>query len=76
LGGGGGSKLRQTRLAVARGWDAIGDMLRVEGQHQLADEVGRFVSRMEPARTEIEWLARGLIELAGQSRSKVKTLAR
>lgn len=57
-----GLRLRQTRSEVARGWKAIRDILVMEGRHQLAGEVGRFVSHMAPPRTDKEWLAHDLVD--------------
>ena len=72
----GESKLRQTRATVVGGWNAVGDILRIEGRHQLAHEVGRFVSRMEPARTGKEWLAHDLIKVGRRARTRDRTPAR
>jgi hypothetical protein len=72
----GASKLQQTRMEVVRGWRAVRDLLLAEGRHQLADEIGRFVSQMPPARTDKESLAHELIELAKRARSEDRSLAR
>jgi hypothetical protein len=47
-----------------RGWLAVRDRLAADGEHQLADQVSRFVRQMPPARTEKQWLAADLIERA------------
>jgi hypothetical protein len=70
LDGPGAARLRQTRREVVGGWNAIRGQLLVEGQHQLADAVGRFVNQMPPPSTEKAWLAQELIEHLRQVRSK------
>lgn len=72
----GAAQLQQTRRDVVSGWNAVRGRLLVEGQHQLADAVGRFVNQMPPPWTEKAWLAHELIELARQVRSKDKPLVR
>ncbi|WP_157994362.1 relaxase/mobilization nuclease domain-containing protein [Peristeroidobacter agariperforans] len=74
--GSGAARLQQTRREVVTGWNAIRERLLVEGQHQLADLVGRFVNQMPPPRTENAWLAQELIEHSRQVRSKDKPLVR
>jgi hypothetical protein len=76
LDGTGASKLKQTRMEVMRGWKAVRDLLLAEGRHQLADQIGRFVSKMPPVRTDKELLAHELIELARRARSNDSPLAR
>lgn len=76
LDGSGAARLQQTRREVVSGWNAIRGQLIVEGQHQLADAVGRFVNQMPPPRTEKAWLAHELIELTRQVRAKDKPLVR
>lgn len=76
LDGTGASKLQQTRLEIVRGWRAVRDLLLVEGRHQLAHEVGQFVSQMPPPRTDKELLAQELAEMAMRSRSTVLALTR
>jgi len=70
LHGSGTARLQQTRREVVRGWNAIQGQLLAEGQHQLADAVGRFVNQMPPPRTETAWLAHELIEQARRARAK------
>jgi len=69
-------KLGQTRATVVRGWSAIGDILRVDGLHQLADEVARFVGQMEPVRSSRQWVEHDLIEWARQARFRDNRLTR
>ena len=72
----GSSRLQQTRAEIVRGWKALHDSLAVEGRHQLAEEVGRFVKQMLPPHTEKEWLAHELIEPMKQARAKDTHLVR
>lgn len=76
LDGSGAARLQQTRREVVSGWNAIRGRLLAEGEHPLAEAVGRFVNQMPPPRTEKAWLAQGLIEHLRQVRSKDKTLVR
>jgi hypothetical protein len=46
--------LLATRKAVVDGWRAVSERLREDGHRELAEQVGRFVDRMPPARTERE----------------------
>lgn len=48
--------LIETRQQVERGWDAISDLLRRDGDPELATRVRQFVDRMPPPRTERELL--------------------
>jgi hypothetical protein len=66
----GSSKLQQTRIEIVRGWRVVRDSLVVDGKHQLADQVGRFVNQMLPPHTDKEWLAHELIKSVTHSRSK------
>lgn len=72
----GSARLQRTRRAVVSGWNAIRERLIVEGQHQLADAVGRFVGQMPPPRTDKAWVAHELIEHSRLVRSKDKPLVR
>lgn len=72
----GAAQLQRTRIDVVRGWKAVRDLLLVEGRHQLADEVARFVNQMPPPRTEKELLAHELMELARHAREKDRPLVR
>ncbi|MFC4309089.1 relaxase/mobilization nuclease domain-containing protein [Steroidobacter flavus] len=72
----GAARLQRTRQEVVRGWLAVRDLLAAEGNHQLADQVSRFVSQMPPPRTEKQWLAADLMERVRESRTKEKPLVR
>jgi hypothetical protein len=64
----GKAKLLETRREVERGWWAVSDILVAEGRPELAEQVGRFVVRMRPARTEREEIAEGLRQRAREVR--------
>lgn len=53
----GAAQLDRTRMEVVRGWKTVRGLLLVEGRHQLANDVARFVNEMPPSRTEKERLA-------------------
>lgn len=72
----GASKLHRTRIEVVRAWKTVHDLLVADGRRQLADDVGRFVNQMPPPRTEKEWLASKLAELAHQARAKDNSMVR
>ncbi len=50
----GKSKLLRTRTQVVRGWRIAGDILKVQGQTELAKSVWRFAHEMPPPNTEQE----------------------
>jgi hypothetical protein len=54
--------LLETRRKVKGGWDSISDNLARGGHHDLANDVQRFAERMQPPRTEKEWIAERLFE--------------
>jgi hypothetical protein len=72
----GKSKLVQTRRDLERGWREVGTILVTEGQPELAAQVGRFVNRMSPPRTEREQLAAGLLERAREARVRQDAFVR
>ncbi len=53
-------RVRETRRALERGWDAAGDALESQGQAALAKQTRSFVRDLPPARTEKEWLMAGV----------------
>jgi hypothetical protein len=57
----GKSKIIQTRNEVERGWRAVGDLLVIEGQPELAAQVRRFVAQMPPVQTEKELIADAIL---------------
>lgn len=72
----GAVRLQQTRADVLRGWQAVRDLLVIEGRHQLADQVSRFVNQMPPPRTEKQALASELMKRVRRRRTNEKPLAR
>ena len=72
----GKAKLLETRRAVERGWSAIQDALIREGHSALAGQVKSFVSRMPAPRTDKEWIAAKLLEVARKPKVVEQDLAR
>ena len=70
------ARLKQTRLDIMRGWLAVRDLLAADGNHQLAEQVSRFVRQMPPPRTDKQWLAAEVIERAQRTRERDKLLVR
>jgi hypothetical protein len=52
----------RTREYVRAGWRQVSAILESNGDHALADAVRSFESRMSPARTDKEWLARDIVK--------------
>ena len=55
-------RVRETRRALERGWLAVGDALRNQGETRHADQTRRFAQTLPPARTEREWLRAEQVE--------------
>lgn len=72
----GTAQLRGTRSVVVRGWNAIADTLRGDGRHHLAEEVERFVGRMQPVCSDKECLARDHVEVPRRSPPRDSTITR
>jgi hypothetical protein len=72
----GKSKLVETRREVARGWQAISEILTREGQTELAAHVRQFVDTMPPPLTEKERIAAGLTARARDARLKERPVSR
>jgi hypothetical protein len=66
----GRAKLLKTRNEVERGWHSLVEVLRDEGQRELAFDVMRFIGEMPAARTEREQIADALLHRIHQPRSK------
>jgi len=60
--GPGRATLRDTRIAVERGWMAASQMLFAQGWHELAEKVTRFSNQLPPLRTDREHLAADLLD--------------
>ena len=72
----GKSKLVETRREIARGWQAISEILTRDGRHELADDVRRFADAMPPPVTEKERIAAELTARARDARLKERPLSR
>jgi hypothetical protein len=53
----GEARLLATRKEIIDGWRSVGDRLRADGDHELAERVDSFVERMPPAQTDKALLA-------------------
>lgn len=69
-------RLLSTRSEVEAGWQAVARLLREQGEPTLAREARQFVERMQPARTDKEWLAQELLERARPYRTREDVLTR
>lgn len=49
-------RLVETRRAVEAGWRSVANLLSGDGRRELAQDIRRFAERMQPARTDMEWL--------------------
>jgi hypothetical protein len=72
----GKSKLVETRREIARGWQAISEILTREGQLELAVDVRRFAEAMPPPLTEKEHIAAALTARARDARLKERPVSR
>jgi hypothetical protein len=68
--------LVETRKEVERGWRAVSDILRRDGQNALSEQVRRFVEQMPQSVTERQFLATELLRRATNQREAEKTLIR
>jgi hypothetical protein len=66
----GRAKLLKTRKEVERGWHALVEILRGEGQRELASDVMGFIGEMPVARTERDQIVDALLHRMHQPRSK------
>jgi hypothetical protein len=53
----GSQRMRTTRKAVIKGWEATAENLEQEGRRDLANAIRRFVDQMPPPMTERQWIA-------------------
>lgn len=72
----GKARLLETRKAVERGWNAVGDILVSSGQPELAGRVRQFVARFHPPRTDREAIAAALTSGAWQRPRVTETIQR
>ena len=66
----GKAKLVETRRTVARGWLGTAEVLRADGRDGLALEVERYVQGMPPPRTEREWVAQSMAQVARRNSAR------
>lgn len=64
------AQLHRTRADVVRGWRAVCQLLLIQGRHQLANDVVRFVNQLPTPRTEKEELAQELLKFAHRWRGQ------
>src|SRR5690606_1310720 len=55
--GDGKEKLLRTRRDVERGWASVSDLLKLDGDLDLASRVRQFVNEMPRAYVDREWIA-------------------
>lgn len=72
----GKSKVVETRKAIMRGWQAIGELLMRNGEPVIAADVRRFVEEMPPPTTEKEQIAAELVARARERRIKERPTTR
>ena len=72
----GKSKVTETRRQVERGWRAAGEILKAQGQTELAAQLQRFVAQVPPPLTEREVIASALISKARKGPERVQTINR
>lgn len=65
-------RVRETRRALERGRLSASEALRSQGNLGYADQTRRFVQRLPPARTELEWLRADHLNAAEVTRTKVR----
>lgn len=58
----GKTELLETRRRIVRGWNEVADDLVRQGHAELALEVRRFVTQLQPVRTEREWIRDRMLE--------------
>lgn len=51
----------RTRRDVERGWTSISELLKLDGDVDLASKVRQFVNEMPPAYVDREWMAAGIV---------------
>jgi hypothetical protein len=70
----GKSKLTETRRQMERGGHAASEILKAQGQVELAAQLQQFVSRTPPPLTERELIANALITGARKARQRTETI--
>jgi hypothetical protein len=59
--GDGKEKLLRTRRDVKRGWASVSELLKLDGDTELAGRVRQFVNEMPPAYVDREWIAADIV---------------
>lgn len=59
--GDGKEKLLRTRRDVERGWISVSELLKLDGDMDLASRVRQFVNEMQPAYGDREWIAADIV---------------
>jgi hypothetical protein len=59
--GGGKEKVMRTRRDVERGWASVSELLKLDGDLDLAGRVRQFAKDMPPAYVDREWIAADII---------------
>jgi len=72
----GKSKLIETRRQVERGWHATSNILKAQGQTELAAQIQRFVNQVPPPLTERGIIADALITRARKGPERAETIQR
>jgi hypothetical protein len=73
--GDGKEKLLRTRRDVARGWASVSELLKLDGDVDLAGRVRQFVNEMQPAYVDREWIAVDMVRrLRSSTRDRPRTI--
>lgn len=73
--GGGKEQLLRTRRDVERGWGSVSELLKRDGDVDLAGRVRQFVNEMPPAYVDREWIAADMVRrLRNSTPDRTRTL--
>jgi hypothetical protein len=73
--GDGKEKLLRTRRDIERGWASVSELLKLDGDVDLAGRVRQFVEEMPPAYVHREWIAADIVRrLRSSTRDRPRTL--
>jgi hypothetical protein len=73
--GDGKEKLLRTRRDVERGWGSVSELLKLDGDVNLAGRVRQFVNEMQPAYVDREWIALDMVRrLRSSTPARPRTL--
>lgn len=71
--GGGKEKVLRTRRDIERGWDSVSELLKHDGDVELASRVRQFAKEMQPAYVDREWIAADIMHrLRASTRQKAR----